>query len=96
MKKTNKECLSLEVANRLGTTQKDGRRITSVVFDCIREHLAEGRNVEVRGFGTWRTRKTKERKGRNPKTGDSLLLPSRTSIGFRAGRKLKVEVNNNK
>ena len=93
MKKVNKDAFSREVGNRLGTTHKDGKQITTVVFDCLKELLGDGRSVEIRGFGTWKTKKARDRKGRNPQTGEALWLPSHIKISFSPGKNLKEEVN---
>jgi DNA-binding protein HU-beta len=54
--------------------------------------LDAGRDFTVTGFGTFKTRKTKERKGRNPQTGQEITIAARKSVSFRAGKGLKERV----
>jgi DNA-binding protein HU-beta len=72
------------------------------VIDCIfstkpREgiiatQLDAGNDVTITGFGTFKTRRTKARKGRNPQTGAEIMIAARNSVSFRAGKGLKDRV----
>jgi integration host factor subunit beta len=54
--------------------------------------LANGENIEVRGFGTFKVRKRKTRMARNPRTGDSVEVPSRSVPVFKPSKHLRARV----
>lgn len=58
----------------------------------IKDSLAEGEEVLVSGFGKWSVRDKKERRGRNPQTGNPLTLPPRRVVTFRPSRVLKAKI----
>ncbi|MBU1275851.1 MAG: integration host factor subunit alpha [Proteobacteria bacterium] len=61
-------------------------------LELIKQALATGDEVLVSGFGKWSVREKAERRGRNPQTGDPLLLPPRKVVTFRPSRVLKARV----
>ncbi len=63
------------VAKRLDITQVQSGIIVEAALDNITEALSKGDKVELRGFGSFRIRQRNSRKGRNPKTGDSVERP---------------------
>jgi integration host factor subunit beta len=58
-------------------TRRDGEVIVETLFDSIIEALKANDKVEVRGFGSFRSRQRKPRTGRNPKTGESVAVPAK-------------------
>ncbi|MFQ5889047.1 MAG: HU family DNA-binding protein [Gemmatimonadota bacterium] len=58
----------------------------------IATELDADRDFTITGFGTFRTRNTKARKGRNPQTGEEIMIQARKSVSFRAGKGLKDRV----
>ena len=58
----------------------------------IATELDAGRDFTVTGFGTFKTRHLKARKGRNPQTGQPMMIAARTTVSFRAGKGLKERV----
>ncbi|MCF8034835.1 MAG: integration host factor subunit alpha [Desulfarculaceae bacterium] len=61
-------------------------------LELIKEALSYGEEVLVSGFGKWSVREKAERRGRNPQTGDPLILPPRKVVTFRPSRVLKAKV----
>lgn len=88
----NKDELARTISKRLEITNKDGMKITNAVFAVIRETLGKGHQVSMRGFGLWGLRSSSERKHRNPKTGQPVMIPARKRVYFRPGKDLKKEV----
>lgn len=66
--------------------------IVNATFDSIREALAAGDEVAITGFGTFRISERSAREGRNPQTGERIMIPSRRSPTFRPGTQLKRAV----
>lgn len=74
---------------------KDVDLVVDKIFDAISESLAKGDRVELRGFGSFSTRKRAPRTARNPKTGETVNLENRNAIYFRAGKELRQRLNSN-
>ena len=74
-------------------TPKQVEAAVNVVFDSISSALRKDLRVELRGFGAFSTRKRAPRMARNHKTGEQVKLEERSTIYFRAGKKLRERVN---
>ena len=70
------------------------RVIVDTIFDSMRESLERGERIEIRGFGSFVIRQYGGYKGRNPKTGESVDVPSKRAPFFKVGKELKEKVNN--
>lgn len=70
----------------------DAEKVVNTIFDEISAALAEGKRVELRGFGAFSVRKREARLGRNPKTGKTVSVEPKTVPFFKAGKKLKAKV----
>ena len=75
-------------------TKRQTEIIVNTVFNSIKEALAKGDKIEIRGFGSFRLRSRKMRDGRNPKTGASVQVPAKRVPFFKAGKELKQLVDN--
>lgn len=74
-------------------TKRQTEMIINTVFNSIRNSLAKGDKIEIRGFGSFKLRNRREREGRNPKTGAQVLVPAKRVPFFKAGKELKEIVN---
>ena len=63
------------------------------LLEIIKRTLESGEDVLVSGFGKFRVKKKSERKGRNPATGDDMMLAPRSVVVFRCSGKLRKKVN---
>ena len=82
-----------EVARLAEVTRKDSEVIVETIFDSIVRSLRVGDKIEIRGFGSFRTRQRKPRVGRNPKTGDRVEVPAKKIPFFKPSKELKDLVN---
>jgi len=73
--------------------QRDVERIVSTIFDEISEALAQGNRVELRGFGAFSIKHRDARKGRNPRTGESVQVEKKAVPFFKTGKKLREMLN---
>ena len=73
-------------------TKKDVDSVITATIDAIMEAVAEGQKVTLVGFGSFEPRERKEREGRNPKTGDTMVIPATTVPAFSAGKLFKEKV----
>jgi len=74
-------------------TRRDGEVIVDTLFDSVIGALKADDKVEVRGFGSFRTRQRKPRTGRNPKTGASVEVPAKRVPYFKPSKELRDLVN---
>ena len=88
-----KAALIEEVAHVAGLTKKRAEIIVDTVFGSIVETLHRGERVELRGFGNFRLRRREPRRGRNPRTGDRVEVPSKRVAYFKPGKELKELIN---
>ncbi len=69
-------------------------KIVDIFFNQITQRLAEGGRVELRGFGAFSSRERAPRKGRNPRTGESVDVPAKRVPYFKAGKEMHARLNN--
>ncbi|WP_439546877.1 integration host factor subunit beta [Sandarakinorhabdus sp.] len=74
-------------------TIRDVEGIVGTVFDEITDALAQGRRVELRGFGAFSTRAREARTGRNPRTGDAVKVDAKRVPYFKPGKELRERLN---
>ena len=89
-----KAALVEEVARVAELTKKHSEVIVDAVFESIINALQRGEKIELRGFGSFRLRRREPRKGRTPKTGDRVDVPSKRVPYFKPGKELKELINN--
>ena len=82
-----------EVAKAVEVPKKDAEKIVKTVFESVTNALHRGEKIELRGFGSFRLRERKSRIGRNPKTGETVNVPSKKVPYFKAGKELKELIN---
>lgn len=82
-----------KMAEQAGLTKADAARALDAFCDVITEALKAGDKVSLVGFGTYGTSERAAREGRNPRTGETVEIPARTAVTFKAGSKLKNAVN---
>src|SRR5712692_6340484 len=73
--------------------RKESETIVETIFESIIESLQRGDKIEIRGFGSFRTRSRRGRVGRNPKTGEKVEVPSKKILFFKPSKELKDFVN---
>ena len=82
-----------KVAKEAAMTKKDAEQLVEIIFDSIVETLNNGEKIELRGFCSCRVRERNSRKGRNPKTGESVDIPAKRVAYFKPGKELKDLIN---
>jgi DNA-binding protein HU-beta len=85
----NKRDLVDAVAAKVGRPRAEVASTVDAVFELISTELARGEKVAISGFGNFDARQVAERMARNPRTGESVLVPARTAARFKASRNLK-------
>src|ERR1035437_10069830 len=82
-----------DVSRRAELTRKDSEVIVETIFERVVRSLRAGDKIEIRGFGSFRTRHRKSRVGRNPKTGDQVEVTAKKIPFFKPSKELKDMVN---
>ena len=82
-----------EVSRVVEMTRKDSEVIVEAIFDSVVKALRGGDKIEIRGFGSFRTRQSQPRVGRNPKTGARVEVPAKRIPYFKPSKELKDLVN---
>ncbi len=87
-----------ELLNQLSKENPDLRaedveRAVDTFFDEIAGRLAKGGRVELRGFGAFSTRERDARKGRNPRTGETVDVPGKRVPFFKPGKEIRIRLN---
>jgi integration host factor subunit alpha len=81
------------VHQQLGFPKKQSNEVVEQLIEIIKSTLASGEDVLVSGFGKFCVNDKKERRGRNPATGDSMILRPRRVVTFKCSGKLRRRVN---
>lgn len=82
-----------EVSRLAELTRKDSEIIVETIFDSVVRSLRAGDKIEIRGFGSFRTRQRRPRVGRNPKTGAKVEVPAKKIPYFKPSKELKDLIN---
>lgn len=89
----NKLELVKEISGRTALTQAATKDVVDAILEVITEELIKGEKVAIAGFGTFEVRERAERMGRNPQSGETMLIGASKNVKFKAGKALKDKVN---
>ncbi len=79
------------VADRTGVPKQKAEQVVDALFDAMRDALAEGKRIELRGFGVFVVKPRKRGIGRNPRTGEEVPIPAGKTIRFKPGKNLQAK-----
>ena len=82
-----------QIYEQVGFSKKESAELVEKVFDAIKATLADGEKVKISGFGNFVVRGKNSRKGRNPQTGQEILLEARKVLTFKPSLVLKNLLN---
>jgi integration host factor subunit alpha len=88
-----KEKIIDSVHQQIGFPQKKSTELVEQLIETIKSTLASGDDVLISGFGKFSVNEKKERKGRNPATGEDMMLRARQGVTFKCSGKLRRKVN---
>ncbi len=95
MANATKQDLIQDVTCATGIVKSKVRVVVEQFLDLVGESLAEGNTIEIRGFGTFARKERKARPARNPRTGETVYLESRSILAFKFSADVKAAVANN-
>ncbi|OEU49502.1 MAG: integration host factor subunit alpha [Desulfobulbaceae bacterium S5133MH15] len=85
--------LAESLSNRLGYSQSNCALIVDSFLDKMKQTLLDGETIKLVHFGTFTVRNKAPRKGRNPRTGETITIKKRQTVSFRPSKKLRELVN---
>ncbi len=88
----NKSELINAIAERANLTKADAARALDAFIDTVADALKQGESVTLIGFGTFTVKERKERQGRNPRTGEPMVIKAAKIPAFKPGKTLKDAV----
>ena len=88
-----KAMIAEKIAKQNGFTKRKSVEVIEILLEMIKKSLESGEDVLVSGFGRFCVKEKKARKGRNPATGDSLMLRPRKVVTFKCSGKLRDKIN---
>jgi len=89
----NKSELVDAIVAKTGETKKATEATLNAFLETVVSALQKGEQVQLVGFGTFEVRERAKRKGRNPQTGEEIVIPASKAPVFKAGKNLKDNVN---
>jgi len=90
---TKSELISAVADQVPDLTRKQAERLVNTIFSTMGDALVEGDRIEIRGFGSFHVRERAARRGRNPRTGEEVLVASTRVPFFRVGKELRDRVD---
>lgn len=89
----NRVTLEAEVVEKTNISPKIVSQVMAATFEAITEALARGEKVSYAGFASLSLKHRPTRPGKNPKTGEQIIVPERWKVVFRSGKSLDQAVN---
>ena len=81
------------IHQKIGFGRKESTEIVEQVFEIIQETLESGEKVKISGFGNFVVRQKRPRRGRNPKSGNEIVISARKVVTFKSGNVLRKALN---
>ncbi len=89
----NKAELIAAMADKTGLSKKDAEAALRAFVEVVTDELKKGEKIQLVGFGTFEVSERAERIGRNPQSGEEIIIPASKNPRFKAGKALKDVVN---
>jgi DNA-binding protein HU-beta len=82
----NRTDVANAVADTMGISKIQASELTKLVFNTVKESIIAGDQVAIADFGVFKIKEKAERTGRNPKTGEALVIPAKSVVKFSASK----------
>jgi len=83
------------VSRTCGLAKKESYDLVESVFSIVKATLETGQEVKISGFGKFEVKQKNARRGRNPQTGESIILDPRKVLTFKPSNLLRAAINGN-
>ena len=81
------------ISDQIGYTKNQASEIVEILLELMKSSLESGEDVLISNFGKFCVKEKRERRGRNPSTGDDMMLDPRRVVTFRCSGKLRKKIN---
>jgi integration host factor subunit alpha len=81
------------IYEKVGFSKKEATEVVESIFELVKHRLERGEKVKISGFGNFVVNEKRPRKGRNPQTGDEIIISGRRVLTFKASQVLKKTMN---
>jgi integration host factor subunit alpha len=85
--------LAEKVKNRLRFQRKESIEVVETFLNILKETLARGEDIKISGFGNFQVKMKADRKGRNPVSGEAMMISRRKVLTFKTSSVLKAHIN---
>src|SRR5262250_2863673 len=83
------------IYEKVGFSKKEATEVVESIFEVVKQRLEQGEKVKISGFGNFIVHEKRPRKGRNPQTGEEIVISGRRVLTFKASQVLKSTINAN-
>ncbi|HZP42222.1 MAG TPA: integration host factor subunit alpha [Candidatus Binatia bacterium] len=77
------------IYEKVGFSKKEATEVVEAIFELVKKRLERGEKVKISGFGNFVVNEKRPRKGRNPQTGEEIVISGRRVLTFKASQVLK-------
>ncbi len=81
------------IYEKIGFSKKESAELVELVFDIIKKTLESGDKIKIAGFGNFVVKEKADRRGRNPQTGEEIVISARKILTFKPSQVLKASIN---
>ncbi len=81
------------IYEKVGFSKKEATEVVEAIFEIIKRRLEQGEKVKISGFGNFVVHTKRPRKGRNPQTGEEIIISGRRVLAFKPSQVLKKTIN---
>jgi integration host factor subunit alpha len=82
-----------KIYEKIGFSKKESAELVEMVFDIIKSTLEVGEKIKIAGFGNFVVKEKADRRGRNPQTGEEIVISARKILTFKPSQVLKASIN---
>ncbi len=82
-----------KIYEKIGFSKKESAELVEMVFDIIKGTLEAGEKIKIAGFGNFVVKEKADRRGRNPQTGEEIVISARKILTFKPSQVLKSAIN---
>ncbi len=83
-----------KIYEKIGFSKKESAELVELVFDIMKNTLETGDKIKIAGFGNFVVKEKADRRGRNPQTGEEIVITARKILTFKPSQVLKASINN--
>lgn len=82
-----------KIYEKVGFSKKESAELVELVFDILKTTLEQGDKIKIAGFGNFVVKEKADRRGRNPQTGEEIVITARKVLTFKPSQVLKASIN---